>query len=172
MQATIPSTDWQISFNALLLDLELQDKRRPRVAVVCIGTVPGAGCVADGLLDCDCALETGRLHVVRAGHAPENVTCELRDFRPDLILLVDTVKTDGSDSVHWITTDCISAMCATTHDLPLCMLARYLFREFNCPVRLLAIQPGSASLLQPATHAIVDTILDGICRAQPMYTHC
>ena len=44
---------------------------------------------------------------------------------------------------QWIPEESIDGMSASTHSLPLSMLARYLTLDLNCTVTLLGIQPGS-----------------------------
>src|SRR5512142_2231350 len=118
------------------LSLHLQQLRSngkaPRVAVVGIGNSlrcdDAAGMrVAHLLSEHECAADKDRVLIVEAGHAPENHTAELRGFGPDVILLVDAAdmgKEPGA--VEWISEDDIDGMSASTHSLPLSMLALYL----------------------------------------------
>lgn len=165
---------WQIALNVLLNRLGDQLKRSPRIAVVAIGDGQCAGpSVARGLLACPCALDTGRMLVVRAGHAPENVACEIRGFAPDLILMVDTLDSGGPPGrVSWVAVEKIVGPAVHAHSLPLFMLARFLQLEFHCEVRLLGIQPAPQQAtitndcaMAQAIDAVVDEILDGICKS-------
>jgi hydrogenase 3 maturation protease len=59
----------------------------------------------------------------------------------------------------------IEGMSASTHSLPLSMLARYLKLELNCEVVLLGIQPKSIKpwgLLSAEVTQSIDTIVDEI----------
>jgi hydrogenase 3 maturation protease len=84
------------------------------------------------------------LLIVEAGHAPENRTGELRSFAPNLVLLIDAAEMGKAHgTVAWISEDDIDGMSASTHSLPLSMLAKYLTLELGCKVMLLGIQPAS-----------------------------
>lgn len=131
--------------------------------------------VARRLLKHECVTEKkDRIRVIRAEHAPENATWELRGFEPDLILLVDAADM-GLDPgiIRWIQMEDIEGMSASTHSLPLSMLSQYLTLEFNCPVALLGIQPASNELGESVSaevlHSvdeIVDGLLDAICKTE------
>ena len=90
------------------------------------------------------AKDTEHLLIIEAGHAPENTTGELRKFAPDLVLIIDTAEMDQHPgTVQWIPEEAIDGMSASTHSLPLSMLARYLTLDLHCTVTLLGIQPGT-----------------------------
>src|ERR1051325_8726537 len=92
----------------------------------------------------ECAFDTTHVLIIEAGHAPENTTGEIRKFAPDLVLMVDAAdmgETPGT--IQWIPEESIDGMSASTHSLPLSMLARYLTLELNCTVVVLGIQPDS-----------------------------
>lgn len=79
-----------------------------------------------------------------SGHAPENCTAELRRFAPEVILLIDAAEMNESPgTIRWIDMDELDGMSASTHSMPLSMLARYLTLELNCEIKLLGIQPRS-----------------------------
>ncbi len=100
--------------------------------------------IARALSQRECAADSNYLFICEAGHAPENKTAEVRKFAPDLVLLIDAAdmgKAPGT--VEWISEEDIDGMSASTHSLPLSMLARYLKLEIGCEVSLLGIQPAS-----------------------------
>ena len=85
--------------------------------------------------------------VLEAGHAPENCTAALRRFAPDIVLLIDAADMgEAPGALGWIGMDEIDGISATTHTLPLSMLAKYLSLELNCEVSLLGIQPASVEV--------------------------
>ena len=114
----------------------------------------------------ECAADAGRLLVIQAGHAPENVTGELRSFAPDLILLIDAAEMrDVPGAICWVPIQSIEGMSASTHSLPLSMLARYLTLELNCMVALVGIQPKSndvGEIVSAEVLRAIDTIVDEI----------
>ncbi len=114
------------------------------------------------------AADVSHLLIIQAGHAPENVTGELRSFAPELILLIDAADMrDEPGAIGWIPLQSIEGMSASTHSLPLSMLARYLTLELKCVVALIGIQPKSNDFgetlsveVSQAIHEIVDEICE------------
>jgi hydrogenase 3 maturation protease len=145
---TLPNT-WKAPLQLLLPKLTSESGERPRVAVLGIGNVmrsdDAAGVLVARLLSQrECAAAIDRLLIIEAGHAPENKTAELRTFAPDLVLLIDAAELGREPgTVEWISEEDIDGMSASTHSLPLSMLAKYLTLELGCQVNLLGIQPAS-----------------------------
>lgn len=141
---TLPSS-WQISLRQLLN----QRAAKPRIAVVGIGNVfrsdDAAGVlVANALKESDFTSSLTNLLIIDAGHAPENRTADLRRFAPEIILLIDAADMgELPGTIRWIEMDEIDGMSASTHTLPLSMLAKYLALELNCKIALLGMQPKS-----------------------------
>ena len=133
---------WQASIQRLLNQQTVES----RIAVVGIGNTLRSDDAA-GILVAR-ALATSRLLpdpkpvlVIDAGHAPENCTAELRRYAPDVVLLVDAVEMgEAPGYIRWVEMDEIEGMSASTHSLPLSMLASFLNWELKCEVTLLGIQ--------------------------------
>jgi len=82
------------------------------------------------------------LCLIEGGPAPENVTGQIRAFHPDLVILVDAAHMDmPPGTIQWIPLESIDGMSASSHSLPLSMLASYLTAEIGCEVTVLGIQP-------------------------------
>jgi len=99
------------------------------------------------------------LLIIEAGHAPENATGVLRKFAPDLVLMIDAAdmgETPGT--AKWIPEDSIDGMSASTHSLPLSILARYLKLEMNCAVPVLGIQPLSNDVGERASVEVLAAV--------------
>ena len=91
------------------------------------------------------------LLVVEGGLAPENVTGRLRTFQPEIVILIDAAHMDETPgTIQWIPLDAIDGVSASSHSLPLSMLASYIAVEMGCEVFVLGIQP---------MHNAVDTVL-------------
>jgi hydrogenase 3 maturation protease len=107
--------------------------------------------------------------VIEAGQAPENITAELRRFRPQVVLLIDAAQVNAEPGeIVWIPWETTSGMSASSHSLPLSMLARYLTLEFACSVHLLGIQPAQNETNQKMSQialAAVDDICQTLCQA-------
>ncbi|MEZ4646688.1 MAG: hydrogenase 3 maturation endopeptidase HyCI [Chloroflexota bacterium] len=106
---------------------------------------------ARSLLQSDAA----SLLLLEGAHAPENCTGSLRRFAPHLVLLVDAAWLgEPPGTVRVIPWQETSGLSATTHTLPLHMLAQYLVAEIGCEVVLLGIQPVQLELGQPMSTAV------------------
>ncbi len=106
------------------------------------------------------------LRIIDGGAAPENYTGALRRFRPDLVILIDAAQMDEPPgTVRWLDCDHLSGFSASTHTLPLNILAHYLQAELGCQVALIGIQPADTSFdaplsppLREAMSEIVETL--------------
>jgi hydrogenase 3 maturation protease len=100
--------------------------------------------------------------ILDGGPAPENHTGKLRAFQPEIVLFIDAAHLDEvSGSIQWIPLESIDGMSASSHSLPLSMLAHYIISEFGCQVEVLGIQPGQNEIgaeLSPAVRAAVEEI--------------
>lgn len=114
----------------------------------------------------------GHVLILRAGHAPENFTNELRSFHPHLVLMVDAADLGNTPgSVSLIPFEQIDGMTASTHSLPLSMLSRYLTLELGCTIVIIGIQAVSNDVGQTvhpavavAIHDVAEAIFD-VCMA-------
>jgi hydrogenase 3 maturation protease len=104
-----------------------------------------------------------RLLVVEAGPAPENFTGVLRRFKPDLILLVDSaLMNEEPGAVRWLNCEDAEGFSASTHTLPLQILAAYLTSELGCTMGLIGIQPEQTfadAPLTPPVRAAADKVV-------------
>ncbi len=102
------------------------------------------------------------LLIIEGGPAPENVTGKIRAFRPEHVILIDAAHMDEPPgAIQWIPLDAIDGMSASSHSLPLSMLAGYLTAEIGCEVSVLGIQPAQnevGSELSPSVQTAVDEI--------------
>ncbi|MBK8781405.1 MAG: hydrogenase 3 maturation endopeptidase HyCI [Anaerolineales bacterium] len=102
------------------------------------------------------------LLIVEGGPAPENVTGKLRAFHPDLVILIDAAQMDEPPgTIQLIPLESIDGMSASSHSLPLSMLANYLTVEIGCEVCVLGIQPAQNEIgaeLSPSVQTAVDEI--------------
>ncbi len=126
--------------------------------------------VARGLNARPCSSES--VYVIEAGASPENVTGELRSFGPQAVLLVDAAQMGlPPGAVRLLAMDDIEGLSASTHSLPLSMLAAYLVSELNCRVALFGIQPASDAFGWPVSTVVeraVDEMIREICACLPV----
>jgi hydrogenase 3 maturation protease len=157
---------WRTSLRRLLNQSTSENKR---IAIVGIGNEMRGDDAAGMLVVHSLGLRVAsseHLWIIEGGHAPENATGELRKFSPDLVLLIDAADMgEAAGSIALIPMEQIDGISASTHSLPLSMLARYLTLELNCEVALLGIQPKSVEMgelvsdeVNQAVSAIVEEI--------------
>ena len=159
---------WQENLQADLQRLQKSD-RPPRLAVLGIGhELYGDDAVGVWL--------AGRLRglvpasesllAIQGGPAPENFTGTLRRYGPDLVLMVDAALMDlEPGQTGWLSWQDTSGFSASTHTLPLHILACYLTAELNCEVALLGIQPAQTQVgaaLSPEVQAAAEGVAKSI----------
>jgi hydrogenase 3 maturation protease len=119
--------------------------------------------VARALLSDERFASAPHLLIVEGGPAPENHTGRIRAFQPELVLFIDAAHMDEAPgTLQWIPLDAIDGMSASSHSLPLSMLARYLTLEIGCEIAVLGIQPQQNEInatLSPPVRAAVDEVL-------------
>ncbi len=119
--------------------------------------------VARALLNDERFASASHLLIIDGGPAPENHTGKIRAFQPELVLFIDAAQMDESPgTIQWIPLDAIDGMSASSHSLPLSMLAHYLTLEIGCEVVVLGIQPQQNEInakLSAPIRAAVDEIL-------------
>lgn len=145
---------WQASLRQALR----RRNNAPRVAIVGIGHDfngdDAAGLVVVRTLERVLGARD-RLLILDAGPAPENTTGRLRSFAPDLVLLIDAAQMDAPPgAIRWLDWQQTTGISASTHTLPLHLLARYLVAELGCNVALLGIQPVRNAVDAPLSRVV------------------
>ena len=145
---------WQELLTAELLRLTTNEQP-PRLALMGIGHElcgdDAAGLRIAGMLR---KLLPANEHVLilEAGPAPENFTSVLRRFKPDLIVLLDSaLMNDVPGAVRWLNWQDTEGFSASTHTLPLHILAAFLTEELGCSMALVGIQPEQTFADAPLT---------------------
>lgn len=78
------------------------------------------------------------------GTAPENLTSEIKRFRPDTLIIIDSADMNKRPGcVKLFNPDNISQIAFSTHKLPLKIMIDYIQYFFDCRVIFIGIQPGS-----------------------------
>ena len=76
--------------------------------------------------------------------APENLTGEIKKFKPTHVLIVDAADLGAKPgSAELVDSHKTGGVTFSTHQLPMNILSSYLSRELSCEVILLGIQPKS-----------------------------
>ncbi len=104
--------------------------------------------------------------ILEAGPAPENFTGVLRRFGPDVILLLDSALMDEAPgAIRWLNWQDTEGMSASTHTLPLHILASYLIADLHCAMGLIGIQPEQTfadAPLTPPVQAAAEAVVRGL----------
>ena len=121
-----------------------------RVAILGIGNSlngdDGVGVeLADRLIDLNRThqpVHNLEINIINGGPVPENYTGALRKSPPDLVLMIDAAQmNEAPGKIGWINVGDLSGYSASTHGMPLSLLANFLIQEYNCQVGLIGIQP-------------------------------
>jgi hydrogenase 3 maturation protease len=157
---------WLETLRGILADLEAHG-RETRLAIIGIGHEL---CGDDGLgVAISQALEIvfqnhGHVQVFTAGPAPENLCGPLRWFAPDLVVLIDAADVaQKPGDIRWLDLQKTDGVSASTHTLPLRILADYLIAEIGCKIVLLGVQPAKLAYgpISEAVEESVRTIIQG-----------
>lgn len=111
--------------------------------------------------------------ILCTGPAPESYCGALRRFAPDLTLMIDDAQMDEvPGTVRLIPYQDVTGVGASTHTLPLHILAGYLTSEIGCEVTLLGIQPaqvefGEISALMGKIIPVIALKLAIVLRGEP-----
>jgi hydrogenase 3 maturation protease len=142
------SLSWQNNLHQTILKLKSAEID-PRIALIGVGNPMRGDDVAGILLTRllrPLANANDKLLVACAGTAPENCIGLIRRFNPDLVLFIDAAQlNEKPGAVRWIPWRMTTGFSASTHTLPIYLLASYLNREMGCQIALLGIQPAHLS---------------------------
>jgi hydrogenase 3 maturation protease len=146
-----------------LESLASQNKRQPRVAIIGIGNElngdDGAGVLVVRKLPKP-DIQSNWL-VIDAGPSPESFTGPLRKFQPDLVLFVDAAEMgEPAGTTAWIKWQSTGGLSASTHSLPLTVLAEFLVHEFTCQVAMIGIQPQQLEMGRPLSQAVKKSVTE------------
>ncbi|HZW49008.1 MAG TPA: hydrogenase maturation peptidase HycI [Bacillota bacterium] len=76
--------------------------------------------------------------------APENFTGVIKDFAPDLLLVIDAAELGlPVGEIRLIDPEEIEGLTFSTHMLPLSFMFQYLSMEIDCEILCIGIQPQS-----------------------------
>ncbi len=155
---------WKDSARQKLQSLSKPD-HPPRVAIMGIGSEVRGDDAAGLMVARELAAHPyapPTVCIVEAGAAPENFTGRLRRFDPELVLLIDAAQlNEPIGTVRWIDWCDTSGLSASTHTLPLHVLAEFLVNELDCEVALIGIQPRDTAIavsLSPDVQRAVDEV--------------
>ncbi len=102
------------------------------------------------------------VRAVDGGPAPENMTAEIKQLSPSLVVIVDAASMgEPAGTIRVIDRAAVGGATFGTHGLPLTVLADYLRAEIGCGVIFVGVQPASAEhgqALSPAVEAAAEEL--------------
>jgi len=152
--------------SGMTLPYALAARLSGKVLVVGIGN-PMFGDDAAGCLVAQNLKGTPGLLVIEAEDVPERYFGQIVAARPDVVVFVDAVdlgKTPGSTAV--LERDMLASYEASTHRVPLSLLAKLIARESGADVWVIAIQPRRVDLGSSVCAEVAQAIasLSGLIR--------
>lgn len=92
---------------------------------------------------------------IEGGEAPENQTGRIREFRPDLVVLIDAARGGGAcGEIFIVAPDRIADDEVSTHRISLGMLVRYVRESIGSEVLFLGIEPESTKMGRSVSEAV------------------
>jgi len=85
-----------------------------------------------------------RLKVFLGETAPENLTGQIKKFKPTHLIVIDAVDFHLNTGALRVVNICMEAGASfSTHRVPLGILRDYLYKSIGCETILIGMQPGS-----------------------------
>jgi len=84
-----------------------------------------------------------KLKVFFGSTAPENLTGEIKKFKPGCLIVVDSADLNmRPGAVKLVSPDEVGGISFCTHQLPLKIMTDYLIQSIGCQVLIIGIQPA------------------------------
>jgi hydrogenase 3 maturation protease len=98
----------------------------------------------------------GRLKIFDGATAPENLTGEIRKFKPSVVIIVDSAQIGQRPGTILVLDplDIGDSVTFSTHKLPAKILMDYFARSIRCRVILIGIQPSGLSFGKKPSGAV------------------
>lgn len=102
---------------------------------------------------------SARLRVFFGSTAPENITGEIRDFKPTHLILVDTAEIGEKPGTVLLLkgSEIGSGVSFSTHKIPIKILTDYFAESLKCEITVIGIQPRSINFGKPASKEVKDS---------------
>jgi hydrogenase 3 maturation protease len=83
-----------------------------------------------------------KLKVFIGDNAPENLTGEVKKFKPTHLLIIDAAEmNEAAGVVKLINPNRVSGFSSSTHNLPIKIFTDYLIKSIGCKITIIGIQP-------------------------------
>ena len=132
---------------------------QPKVAILGCGSVLRCDDAAGTEIALRLADLSGRARAFAGYVAPENLTGEIKNFAPNLILVIDAIDLGiETGEVRLIEQADITGVSFSTHMLPLKIIVDYLHQETGAEIALLGIQSGNLEFMDEMSDGVTRTI--------------
>jgi len=142
----------------LIQGLKIRLKSAKRIALLGVGSEL-RGDDAVGIMVADSLSRSCRSKRFKAflGHtAPENLTGEIRAFKPTHLVIIDAAQMGKNPGeAAFIDLDDLAGVTFSTHQLPMKILADYLTQDVGCEVFVIGVEPKQLKFGSPASKEIV-----------------
>ena len=101
---------------------------------------------------------TPKLKVFFGSTAPENLTGEIKKFKPDHLIMVDTVEIGEKPGTMLVLAgqEMGEGVSFSTHKMPAKILSEYFSRSIKCNVTIVGIQPASLDFGKKPSKTVSD----------------
>jgi len=144
---------------SLTQELKNRLKKAKKIAVLGIGSELRADDAA-GMLVAQGVRQGRKLKSFFGETAPENLTGEIKRFKPTHIIIVDTadIKQKPGTVLLLDSKDVGSGVSFSTHKLPAKILMDYFVQSLKCSVVLIGIQPKTLKFGEAVSKEVKDTV--------------
>ena len=161
---------------SLKIGLKNRLKHAEKIAVLGIGSElrgdDAAGIIIAAQLEKECPKnQLGHNFKVFIGEtAPENLTGEVKKFKPTHLIIIDSAQmNEAAGVVRLIDPDQIEGFSSSTHNLPIKIFTDYLVKSMGCKIIIIGIQPkkvyfnaGISKEIEKAMAHIVSAIKEAV----------
>lgn len=94
--------------------------------------------------------------------APENLTGEIKRFKPTHVIIIDTAEMDQEPGTILVLRpyDIGGGVTFSTHMMPARILADYLAKSMKCQITVIGIQPAVLGFGKPISKAVKESVKD------------
>lgn len=141
------------------MNLRSQFKNAKRVAVLGVGSElrgdDAAGLLVAGHIQKNFKSNHPKLKVFFGSTAPENLTGEIKKFKPTHLVIIDSADTGAkAGSIFLFKPKDLRGISFCTHQLPLQILTDYLKKSLGCKLIIVGVQPKKLTFNKPISASV------------------
>jgi len=97
-----------------------------------------------------------KLKIFIGATAPENLTGEIKKFKPTHLIIIDSADLGTkAGKIRIMNPDDITGVSFCTHSLPIKVMADYLLKSFSLQITIIGIQPKNLSVGAPPSKTVL-----------------